>query len=132
MIEVQTHPDTCRLGTGNIGRKFNQSFRISNSRKWNSKQLNVGVLSETFWLPEFPKVGFWTIRVQAQGQNQEKKVKVEKYYRPKFEVFVRMPTFIFDTDQVIKAEVSSAYLFEKKAKGTIQVRWYAKKVNIDF
>ena len=25
-------------------------------RKWNSKQLNVGVLSETFWLPEFPKV----------------------------------------------------------------------------
>ena len=99
-------------------------------RKWNSKQLNVGVLSETFWLPEFPKVGFWTIRVQAQGQNQEKKVKVEKYYRPKFEVFVRMPTFIFDTDQVIKAEVSSAYLFEKKAKGTIQVRWYAKKVHI--
>ena len=68
--------------------------------------------------------------MEAQGQNQEKKVKVEKYYRPKFEVFVRMPTFIFDTDQVIKAEVSSAYLFEKKAKGTIQVRWYAKKVTI--
>ena len=28
----------------------------SSFRKWNSKQLNVGVLSETFWLPEFPKV----------------------------------------------------------------------------
>ena len=90
--------------------------------------MNVGVLSETFWLPEFPKVGFWTIRVHAQGQREEKKVKVEKYYRPKFEVFVRMPTFIFDTDHLIKAEVSSAYLFEKQAKGTIQVRWYAKKV----
>ena len=98
-------------------------------RKWNSKQLNVGVLSETFWLPEFPKVGFWTIRVHAQGQTEEKKVKVEKYYRPKFEVFVRMPTFIFDTDQVIKAEVSSAYLFEKEAKGTIHLRWFAKKVD---
>ena len=54
---------------------------------------------------------------------------VEKYYRPKFEVFVRMPTFIFDTDQVIKAEVSSAYLYEKEAKGTIHLRWFAKKVS---
>ena len=55
-------------------------------------------------------------------------MKVEKYYRPKFEVFVRMPTFIFNTDQVIKAEVSSAYLYEKTAKGTIHLRWFAKKV----
>ena len=30
--------------------------------------------------------------------------------------------------QVIKAEVSSAYLFEKEAKGTIHLRWFAKKV----
>ena len=56
--------------------------------------------------------------MQAQGQKEEKKVKVEKYYRPKFEVFVRMPTFIFDTDNIIKAEVSSAYLFEKQANGS--------------
>ena len=68
--------------------------------------------------------------MHAQGQREEKKVKVEKYYRPKFEVFVRMPTFIFDTDNLIKAEVSSAYLYEKQAKGTIQVRWYAKKVRV--
>ena len=54
---------------------------------------------------------------------------MEKYYRPKFEVFVRMPTFIFDTESVIKAEVSSAYLFEKEAKGSIILRWYAKKVD---
>ena len=40
-----------------------------------------------------------------------------------------MPTFIFDTDQVIKAEVSSAYLYEKEAKGTIHLRWFAKKVS---
>ena len=116
------------MEAANIENLIRQNFHILSFRKWNSKQLNVGVLSETFWLPEFPKVGFWTIRVHAQGQREEKKVKVEKYYRPKFEVFVRMPTFIFDTDNLIKAEVSSAYLFEKQAKGTIQVRWYAKKV----
>ena len=88
--------------------------------------------------------------MHAQGQTEEKKVKVEKYYRPKFEVFVRMPTFIFDTAQVnnnninlnlsyliittlqvIKAEVSSAYLFEKEAKGTIHLRWFAKKVKTE-
>ena len=56
-------------------------------------------------------------------------LKVEKYYRPKFEVFVRMPTFIFDTESIVKAEVSSAYLFEKEAKGSITLRWYAKKVD---
>lgn len=74
-------------------------------------------------------MGFWTIRVWAQGQIEEKQIKVEKYYRPKFEVFVRMPTFVFDTDQVISAVVSAAYLYEKTAKGTIHLRWYAKKVD---
>ena len=39
-----------------------------------------------------------------------------------------MPTFIFDNEKVIKAEVSSAYLFEKEARGTIHLRWFAKKV----
>ena len=34
------------------------------------------------------KVGFWKIRVEAQGQVNEKAVKVEKYYTPKFEVSV--------------------------------------------
>ena len=37
-------------------------------RKWNSKELNVGVLLESFTLPLYPKVGFWKIRVHAEGQ----------------------------------------------------------------
>ena len=57
-------------------------------RKWNSKELNNGVLTGRFQLPEYPKVGFWKIRVEAQGQVNEKAVKVEKYYTPKFEVSV--------------------------------------------
>ena len=58
-------------------------------RKWNSKELNNGVLSGRFDLPEYPKVGFWKVRVEAQGQVNEKAIKVEKYYEPKFEVYVR-------------------------------------------
>ena len=60
---------------------------------------------------------------------EEKKVKVEKYYMPMFEVFVRMPTFVFDTENVISAQVSAAYLYEKTAKGSIHLRWYAKKID---
>ena len=59
-------------------------------RKWNSKELNNGVLTGRFQLPEYPKVGFWKIRVEAQGQVNEKAVKVEKYYTPKFEVSVNI------------------------------------------
>ena len=47
------------------------------------------------------QVGFWKVRVEAQGQVNEKAIKVEKYYVPKFEVYVRMPTFVLDTDEFI-------------------------------
>ena len=62
-------------------------------RKWNSKQLNNGLMTaefqvsqvvfklklrdltcSVFQVPDYPKVGFWTIRVSAQGQIQEKQV----------------------------------------------------------
>jgi uncharacterized protein YfaS (alpha-2-macroglobulin family) len=77
----------------------------------------------------FFQVGFWTIRVSSQGQIEEKKIKVEKYYRPQFEVFVRMPTFVFEDDIAVTAQVSAAYLYEKTAKGRMFVRWYAKKID---
>lgn len=98
-------------------------------RKWQSEELNNGVLSGTFVLPEFPKVGFWTVRVEAQGQINEKVIKVEKYYMPKFEVHVRMPTFVLDTDKYIEATVTALYPWEKIAHGNVQLRWFAKKVD---
>ena len=45
-------------------------------RKWQSKELNNGVLSGKFELPEYPKVGFWIVRVEAQGQRNEMAIKV--------------------------------------------------------
>ena len=57
-------------------------------RKWQSKELNNGVLSGKFILPDYPKVGFWIIRVEAQGQRNEKAIKVfleikSSYYEAK-------------------------------------------------
>ena len=66
-------------------------------RKWNSKQLNNGVLTAEFqvmlawsaelpWLvqvPDYPKVGFWTVRVAAQGQIEDKRVRsLPNFIRP--------------------------------------------------
>ena len=61
-------------------------------RKWQSKELNNGVLSGRFILPEYPKVGFWIIRVEAQGQRNEKAIKVfseikSSYYGEKYCTF---------------------------------------------
>jgi CD109 antigen len=75
-------------------------------RKWNSKELNVGVLLESFTLPLYPKVGFWKIRVHAEGQIEEMSVKVEKFYLPQaYELVTVMPSFVLDTDEVIEAAV---------------------------
>ena len=98
-------------------------------RKWNSKQLNNGLMTAEFQAPDYPKVGFWTIRAAAQGQIEDKKVKIEKYYIPMFEVFVRMPSFHFDTDKFIEATVSHEYTFDKEGFGHTTVRWYAKKID---
>ena len=44
---------------------------------------------------------------------------MEKYYAPKFEVYVRMKTFVFDTDNYIEAMVQAVYPWEKTAKGML-------------
>ncbi len=62
----------------------------------------------------------------AEGQTEEKQIKVEHYYNPKFEVFVRMPPYILDSEDYIEASVKAVYTFEKLAKGTVHLRWYAK------
>ena len=90
--------------------------------------MNVGVLSGEFVLPEYPKVGFWKIKTEAQGQVNEQVVKVEKYYEPKFEVYVRMPTFVQDSAPFVEADVSGFYPWEKTVRGDINLRWFAKKI----
>ena len=56
-------------------------------------------------------------------------VKIEKYYVPMFEVFVRMPSFHFDTEAVIEANVNHEFTFDKLGYGEIHVRWFAKKID---
>ena len=46
----------------------NPNITITNHLPSILQELNVGVLTEEFVLPLYPKVGFWTIRVVADGQ----------------------------------------------------------------
>ena len=46
-------------------------------RKWQSQHLNVGVLIKEFELPDWPKVGFWTVRIVAEGQVEDLRIKVQ-------------------------------------------------------
>ena len=55
-------------------------------RWWPSRPTTNGVVSLCFQLPFLPKTGMWTIRVKVRAQVQEKKVAVEKYYVPRYEV----------------------------------------------
>lgn len=98
-------------------------------RKWNSQELNVGVLIQTFELPLYPKVGFWTIRVKAETQTEELKVKVEKHYLPMYELVVTAPAFVVDTEKHIEVTVDAAFVTERIAKGNITLNWYAKKID---
>ena len=76
------------------------------------------------------KIGFWTIRVNAEGQIAEEKIKVEKYYIPKgYELLVMAPSFILDTENVIEATVEGSFITERLGKGTTYIKWYAKKVD---
>ncbi len=37
-----------------------------------------------------------------------------------------MPPYILDSEDYIEASVKAVYTFEKLAKGTVHLRWYAK------
>lgn len=55
-------------------------------RRWLSRPTNVGVVSLSFGIPFLTKVGWWKIKVVANGQEEVKKFKVEKWFTPRFEV----------------------------------------------
>ena len=98
-------------------------------RKWNSQHLNVGVLIKEFDLPSWPKVGFWTIRVTADGQTEELRIKVEKHLLPRIETVISMPTYALDTEEFIEAVVEGTFIVERVVVGDIDVKWFAKKID---
>lgn len=74
-------------------------------RRWPSRQTGHGVINLSFDLPEYPLVGTWTLRVQARSQIQDKTIQVEHYFRPRFEVFVRLPMTVQTSAEFVEGVV---------------------------
>ncbi|KAB7501149.1 Antigen, partial [Armadillidium nasatum] len=74
-------------------------------RRWPSRPPGDGVINLSFDLPEYPDLGNWTIQVRARQQVQNKTIVVEQYFRPRFEVFVRLPHTFKVTDDAITGVV---------------------------
>ncbi len=90
-------------------------------RRWPSRQANTGVASISYSLPSSAKPGLWKIVVDAQGQREEKKFLVEKYWERRFEVFVGMDPFILESDGVISGEVEVASTNDMNIRGVMKV-----------
>nr|XP_045602144.1 CD109 antigen-like [Procambarus clarkii] len=74
-------------------------------RRWPSYQTSHGVINLKFELPAYPLVGTWRIRVRARSQVEDKDIQVEHYFRPRFEVFVRLPLTVLTTAEYVEGVV---------------------------
>ncbi|XP_047740620.1 CD109 antigen [Hyalella azteca] len=68
-------------------------------RRWPSMQTGHGVVTLAFELPQYPVLGRWRLRVEALAQVEDKTFLVEQYFRPRFEVFVRLPHTVKTVDE---------------------------------
>ncbi|XP_043245415.1 CD109 antigen-like [Amphibalanus amphitrite] len=97
-------------------------------RWWPSRPTNNGVVSLCFQLPFLPKTGMWMIRIKVRGQVQEKQVAVEKYYVPRYEVFVDMPMHFLTTDKYVEGRVVARFAETKKpAVGNMTLDLYFRE-----
>ncbi|XP_047481542.1 CD109 antigen-like [Penaeus chinensis] len=95
-------------------------------RRWPSRPTNVGVVSMEFTLPFLPKVGYWGIKVLVNGQEEIKRIKVEKWYTPRFEVKIFMPKYFLDTDEAIEGVLGGEFGNDKGAYGNATLKLFVK------
>ncbi|KAB7495813.1 Antigen, partial [Armadillidium nasatum] len=65
----------------------------------------VRIVDLSFELPEYPLLGNWTIQFHARQQKQNKTILVEQYFRPRFEVFVKLPQTFLSSDEFLSGTV---------------------------
>ncbi|KDR15355.1 CD109 antigen [Zootermopsis nevadensis] len=95
-------------------------------RRWVSIQINNGVISHKFTLPQLINDGFWKIRVEALGQIEDQNIRVENYFSPLFEVHVSLPAYTLDTEKYVSASISARSAMERIARGNATFRMYGK------
>ncbi|XP_055639451.1 CD109 antigen isoform X2 [Toxorhynchites rutilus septentrionalis] len=92
------------------------------TRRWLSRQSNLGSVSLEYKLSDQPIYGAWKIRVIAQGQVEEATFNVEEYYQTRFEVNVTMPTFFFQTDPYVYGKIMANFTNGTPVKGNLTLK----------
>ncbi|EDW64840.1 CD109 antigen [Drosophila virilis] len=91
-------------------------------KRWLSRQSNLGSVSLEYKLSDQPTFGEWTIRVIAQGQQEESHFSVEEYYQTRFEVNVTMPAYFFTTDPYIYGRVMANFTSGLPVRGNLTLK----------
>lgn len=95
-------------------------------KKWFSLKFNQGVSSINYYLPTYPKVGYWSIVTNYFGSIRKKYFKVEKHYLALFEIIVSLPKVVTIASFPLKASVEGAFVTERFAQGDINIVWLFK------
>ncbi|XP_002065192.4 CD109 antigen [Drosophila willistoni] len=91
-------------------------------KRWLSRQSNLGSVSLEYKLSDQPLFGEWTIRVIAQGQQEESHFTVEEYYQTRFEVNVTMPAYFFTTDRFIEGRIMANFTSGLPVRGNLTLK----------
>ncbi|XP_046810401.1 CD109 antigen-like [Lucilia cuprina] len=87
--------------------------------------LTKGVFSGKFQLCQQPVMGDWEIRTTISGKfsyQKSKKIKIQQYTLPKFEIFIDTPENVIPLDPHVRAEIYGKYTFDRYVEGYLTVQ----------
>ncbi|XP_064467422.1 CD109 antigen-like [Ornithodoros turicata] len=99
-------------------------------KRWVSQYPYLGFLRLSFDLPYHFAVGWWTIKVVALSQVEEKKILLERWYTERYDVYVSVPPFIVDTDEYLEGDVSANYTTVAPVFGNATIKVFVRPILI--
>lgn len=96
----------------------------SQIKQWLKVSGTNGVFSGDLQLSDYPVLGLWTIHVTSLLNGGTEKVltfRVEEYVLPKFEVSVKLPSFLQAESKSLPITVNAKYTYGKPVRGKVQL-----------
>lgn len=95
-------------------------------KRWVSQYPYLGFVRLSFDLPYHFAVGWWTIKVVALSQTEEKQILLERWFTERYDVYVSLSPFIVDTDEYLEGDVSANFTTVAPVYGNATIRVYAR------
>lgn len=95
-------------------------------KRWVSQYAYLGFIKVEFELPYDYAVGWWSIKVVALSQVEEKKILLERWFTERYDVYVIVPPFVLDTEEFYEGDVSANYTTVAPVYGNATIRLYVR------